>query len=168
MKRRIWIDTDTASDDVVAIIIALKHPNIEVVGMSVVAGNVPLEMGVQNALITVERCGAKVPVHAGAAQPLSRPLESAQMVHGKDGMGDIGLDLSGRVPTSNDGIGAMIQAFRNAPGEIELITLGPLTNIAVAVRSEPLLYAASTTRVAHESAAINRLRVKNRFWAAWT
>ena len=138
MKRRIWIDTDTASDDVVAIIIALKHPDIEVVGMSVVAGNVPLEMGVQNALITVERCGAKVPVHAGAAQPLSRPLESAQMVHGKDGMGDIGLDLNGRVPTSNDGIGAMIQAFRNAPGEIELITLGPLTNIAVAVRSEPL------------------------------
>ena len=56
MKRRIWIATDTASDDVMAIIIALKHPDIEVVGMSVVAGNVPLEMGVQNARITVERC----------------------------------------------------------------------------------------------------------------
>ncbi|MFM8907640.1 MAG: nucleoside hydrolase, partial [Actinomycetota bacterium] len=65
---------------------------VEVVGMSIVAGNVPLDMAVQNALITVERCGARTPVHAGAARPLSRPLESAQYVHGNDGMGDIGLD----------------------------------------------------------------------------
>ena len=136
MKRRIWIDTDTASDDVVALIIALKHPDVEVVGMSIVAGNVPLDMAVQNALITVERCGAKVPVHAGAARPLSRPLESAQYVHGKDGMGDIGLDLHGRVPTSHDGVGAMIEAFRADPGAIELVTLGPLTNVAIALRSE--------------------------------
>lgn len=138
MARKIWIDTDTASDDVVAIIIALKHPDVEVVGMSIVAGNVPLEMGVQNALITLERCGTSVPVHAGAAKPLSRPLESAQYVHGHDGMGDIGLDLTGRVPTSHDGIGAMIDAFRRDPGNIELVTLGPLTNVAVALRSEPL------------------------------
>jgi len=136
MKRRIWIDTDTASDDVVALIIALKHPGVEVVGMSIVAGNVPLDMAVQNALITVERCGARTPVHAGAARPLSRPLESAQYVHGNDGMGDIGLDLHGRVPTSHDGIGAMIEAFRANPGQIELVTLGPLTNVAVVVRSE--------------------------------
>ena len=132
-----WIDTDTASDDVVALILALKHPDIEVVGMSIVAGNVPLDMAVQNALITVERCGAATPVHAGAARPLSRKLESAQYVHGKDGMGDIGLDLHGRVPTSHDGIGAMIDTFRRNPGRIELVTLGPLTNVAVAVRSEP-------------------------------
>ena len=137
MKRRLWIDTDTASDDVVALIIALRHPDVEVVGLSVVAGNVPLEMGVQNALITLERCGSTAPVHAGAARPLSRVLESAQNVHGHDGMGDIGLDLTGRVPTSLDGIGAMIAAFREHPGEIELVTLGPLTNVAVAVRSEP-------------------------------
>lgn len=136
MKRRIWIDTDTASDDVVALILALKHPDIEVVGMSIVAGNVPLDMAVQNALITVERCGARTPVHAGAARPLARPLESAQYVHGKDGMGDIGLDLRGRIPTSSDGIGAMIAAFRDNPGTLELVTLGPLTNVAVAIRSE--------------------------------
>ncbi|MEY4601792.1 MAG: hypothetical protein RLZZ201_1483 [Actinomycetota bacterium] len=137
MKRRIWIDTDTASDDVVALIIALRHPDVEVVGLSIVAGNVPLDMGVQNALITLEKCGSNAPVHAGADRPLSRPLESAQNVHGSDGMGDIGLKLSGRVPTSNDGVGAMIEAFRRQPGEIELVTLGPFTNIAVAVRSEP-------------------------------
>lgn len=136
MKRRIWIDTDTASDDVVALIIALRHPNVDVVGISVVAGNVPLEMGVQNALITVEKCGSTVPVHAGADRPLARPLESAQNVHGHDGMGDIGLDLTGRIPASRDGIDAMIEAFRNDPGQIELVTLGPLTNVAVAIRSE--------------------------------
>ncbi len=136
MKRRIWIDTDTASDDVVALIIALRHPDVDVVGISVVAGNVPLEMGVQNALITLEKCGSTVPVHAGADRPLSRPLESAQNVHGHDGMGDIGLDLTGRVPASRDGIDAMIEAFRNNPGQIELVTLGPLTNVAVAIRSE--------------------------------
>jgi len=136
VKRRLWIDTDTASDDVVALIIALKHPDVEVVGMSIVAGNVPLDMAVQNALITVERCGARTPVHAGAARPLSRPLESAQYVHGNDGMGDIGLDLHGRVPASHDGIGAMVEAFRTNPGQLELVTLGPLTNVAVAVRSE--------------------------------
>lgn len=137
MKRRIWIDTDTASDDVVALIIALKHPSVEVVGMSIVAGNVPLEMAVQNALITTEKCGVVVPVHAGATAPLTRPLESAQYVHGKDGMGDIGLDLHGRSPTSHDGIGAMIEAFRAERGSLELVTLGPLTNVAVALRSEP-------------------------------
>jgi len=137
VKRRIWIDTDTASDDVVALIIALKHPSVEVVGMSIVAGNVPLEMAVQNALITTEKCGVVVPVHAGAAAPLTRPLESAQYVHGKDGMGDIGLDLHGRSPMSHDGIGAMIEAFRAEQGSLELVTLGPLTNVAVALRSEP-------------------------------
>ncbi|NDF82768.1 MAG: nucleoside hydrolase, partial [Actinobacteria bacterium] len=76
------MDTDTASDDVVALIIALRHSDVEVVGISVVAGNVPLAMGVQNALYTVERCGAHVEVHAGAERPLARPLETAQNVHG--------------------------------------------------------------------------------------
>ena len=137
MKRKLWIDTDTASDDVVALILALRHPDIEVVGMSVVAGNVPLDMAVQNALITVEHCNASTPVHAGADRPLSRMFESAQNVHGHDGMGDIGLQLSGRKATSHDGVGAMIAAFRQYPGELELVTLGPLTNVAVAVRSEP-------------------------------
>ena len=136
MTRRIWIDTDTASDDVVALLIALRHPEVEVVGISVVAGNVPLELGVQNALYTVERCGAQTPVHAGADRPLSRPLETAQNVHGHDGMGDIGLPLTGRTPASRDGVRAMVEAFRAHPGAIELVTLGPLTNIAIALRSE--------------------------------
>ena len=101
--RRMWIDTDTASDDAVAIVMALQHPNTEVIGMSVVIGNVPVEMGVQNALYTAELCGKSVPVHAGAEMPLVRPFATAQHVHGADGMGDIGLPLKGRKATSNNG-----------------------------------------------------------------
>jgi len=136
-NRRLWIDTDTASDDAVAIVMALRHPNTEVIGMSVVIGNVPVEMGVQNALYTAELCGKSIPVHAGAALPLVRPFATAQHVHGADGMGDIGLPLKGRTATSNDAIRAMIEAFRKEPGELELVALGPLTNLALAIRIEP-------------------------------
>jgi len=135
--RRLWIDTDTASDDAVAIVMALKHPNTEVVGMSVVIGNVPVEMGVQNALYTAELCGKSVPVHAGAALPLVRAFATAQHVHGADGMGDIGLPLNGRTATSNDAVHAMIDAFRKEQGQLELVALGPLTNLALAIRIEP-------------------------------
>ena len=69
-----------------------------------VAGNVPLEMGVQNALYTAELCASTVPIYVGAAQPLARTLDTAQFVHGVDGMGDIGLPLFGRVPTPGDAI----------------------------------------------------------------
>jgi len=135
--RRMWIDTDTASDDAVAILLALKHPNTEVVGMSIVIGNVPVELGVQNALYTNELCGKSVPVHAGAEMPLVRPFATAQHVHGADGMGDIGLPLKGRKATSNNAVHAMIEAFRKEPGELELVALGPLTNLALAIRIEP-------------------------------
>ena len=136
-NRRLWIDTDTASDDAVAIVMALRHPNTEVVGMSVVIGNVPVEMGVQNALYTAELCGKSVPVHAGAALPLVRAFATAQHVHGADGMGDVGLPLKGRAATSDDAVKAMIEAFHKEPGELELVALGPLTNLALAVRIEP-------------------------------
>ena len=91
--RRLLIDTDTASDDAVALVLALRHPGVQVEAITVVAGNVPLEQAVQNALYTVELCGSRVPVHIGAAGPLTRPLETAQFVHGVDGMADIGLPL---------------------------------------------------------------------------
>ena len=89
VTRPFFIDTDTASDDAVALIIALRHPDINVVGIGIVAGNVPLEMGVQNALYTAEMCGSSVPIYSGASRPLVRELMTAQNVHGNDGMGDI-------------------------------------------------------------------------------
>ena len=137
--RTFYIDTDTASDDAVALVIALRHPEISVVGIGIVAGNVPLEMGVQNALYTREMCGSSVPIYAGAAAPLSRPLGTAQNVHGNDGMGDIGLVLAGRNPDPGSAVDALIDAAHTNSGELELVTLGPLTNVALAIRKDPTI-----------------------------
>ena len=137
MKRKFFIDTDTASDDAVALIIALRHGDIDVVGIGVVAGNVPLEMGVQNALYTRELCQSNTPIYVGAAKPLARELRTAQFVHGMDGMGDIGLDLKGRLPNAGSAIDELIKSAHEFDGVLELVTLGPLTNIALALKKDP-------------------------------
>ena len=136
--KTLWIDTDTGSDDAVALVIAFKQPGIEIAGISVVAGNCSLEKALQNCLYTREICdAAHVPVYAGLAVPLIRGPFHAENVHGVDGMGDIGLPLSGRVPDEGHAIDKMIEAVLARPGEITLVTLGPLTNIAVALAREP-------------------------------
>ena len=131
-----FIDTDTASDDAVALVMALRHPAVQVVGIGIVAGNVPLDMGVQNALYTVEMCGVNVPVYAGCSEPLECDLRTAQMVHGADGMGDIGLALQGRVAHTQHAVDALIEASHRFAGELEVVTLGPLTNIAAALERD--------------------------------
>src|SRR5258705_3208215 len=100
ISRPFLIDSDTASDDAVALLIALRHPDVDLRAITVVAGNVPVEQGVQNALYTCELAGFAVPVHAGAAKPRTRDLHTGQAVHGNDGMGDIGLPLHGRTPAA--------------------------------------------------------------------
>jgi purine nucleosidase len=140
MARPFFIDTDTASDDAVALVIALRHPDVDVVGIGVVAGNVPLEMAAQNALYTRELVGrTDVPIHVGEAAPLHIALETAQNVHGGDGMGDIGLPLTGRTPDGHDAVGALVQASHDHAGELTLVTLGPLTNVARAIERDPSL-----------------------------
>lgn len=134
---RFIIDTDTASDDAVALVMALKHPTAQVEAITVVAGNVPLEQAVQNALYTVELCGSQVPVYAGLSKPLMRKLETAQFVHGQDGMGDIGLPLTGRSPAAGHAVDKLIETIRQHAGEIILVTLGPLTNVAAALLRAP-------------------------------
>ena len=131
--RRFLIDTDTGSDDAVALVMALTNPEIRVEAITVVAGNVPLEQGVQNALYTVELTGANVPVYQGMGAPLLRPHESAQHVHGSDGMGDIGLDVYGRRPAPEHATDVLQETINRYPGEITLVTLGPLTNVALAL-----------------------------------
>ena len=131
--RRFLIDTDTASDDAVALVMALRNPTIRVEAITVVAGNVPLEQAIQNALYTVELCDSDVPVYAGSSAPLARPLETAQFVHGEDGMADIGLQLSGRVPQPGDAVDIISSTINRYPGQITLVTLGPLTNLATAL-----------------------------------
>ncbi|MDE2910447.1 MAG: nucleoside hydrolase [Chloroflexota bacterium] len=143
--RNFIIDTDTASDDAVALVMALRQPDIDVKAITVVAGNVPLEMGIQNALYTVELCGADTPVYAGCAKPLLRELETAQDVHGRDGLGDIGLPLQGRAPARGHAADVLRDVINANAGDITLVTLGPLTNVALALLREPEL----AQRVSH-------------------
>ena len=135
--RKFIIDTDTASDDAAAMVMALQHPEIDVLAITVVAGNVPLDQAVQNALYTVELCGKSTPVHAGRAKPIMRELRTATHVHGIDGFSDIGLPLSGRIPAAGHAVDALRQVIRANAGEITLVTLGPLTNVALALLLEP-------------------------------
>lgn len=137
--RRFLIDTDTASDDAVALLMALRYPGIQIEAITVVAGNVPLDQAVQNALYTVELCGASAPVYAGLARPLMVPLHTAQNVHGRDGMGDIGLPLQGRVPATGHAVDVLIETINRFDGEIELVSLGPLSNLACALLLDPSL-----------------------------
>ena len=135
--RNFIIDTDTASDDAVALVMALRQPDIDVKAITVVAGNVPLPLAVQNALYTVELCGADAPVYAGCAKPLLRELETAQDVHGRDGLGDIGLPLQGRTPAAGHAADVLREVIKANAGDITLVTLGPLTNVALALLREP-------------------------------
>jgi purine nucleosidase len=116
---------------------ALRTPGVDVEAITVVAGNVPLGQAVQNALYTVELAGVAVPVHAGRAEPRAQPLVTAQDVHGEDGMGDVGLRLGGREPARGDAVDVLVERVRAAPGELTLVTLGPLTNVAEAFERAP-------------------------------
>lgn len=137
--QRLLIDTDTASDDAVALLMALRAPDAVVEAITVVAGNVPLDRAVQNALYVRDLVGSEVPVHAGCAAPILRPLRTAEETHGQDGMGDIGLDLSDRVPDAGHGADVLAERLLADPGALTLVTLGPLTNLAVALLRHPEL-----------------------------
>lgn len=137
MARHFLIDTDTASDDAIALVMAMQHPGVQIEAITVVAGNVPVDQAVQNALYTVELCQQAIPVYRGMPGPLIRPLKTAQYVHGQDGMGDIGLPLSGRQPATGHADGVMIETIHRYAREITLVTLGPLTNVATTLRRDP-------------------------------
>jgi len=136
LRRKVLIDTDTASDDAVALIMALRSPLVDVVAITIVAGNVPVAQGTLNALYTVELCGSAVPVYAGAAKPLQRELEPATWFQGLDGLGDCGYAPAARKMEAMHAVDAIVAAAREHPG-LEVITLGPLTNLALALEREP-------------------------------
>jgi purine nucleosidase len=136
--RNILIETDTASDDAVALIMALRSPHVKVLAITVVAGDVSVEQGTRNALFTAELCDASVPIFSGAAAPLVRPLEDAAWFHGRDGLGDHGYQPGSRLAENEFAVNAMVRVIEANPG-IEVITLGPLTNLALALRQSPQL-----------------------------
>lgn len=136
MPRPMIIDTDTASDDAVAILMALRHPDIDVKAITVVAGNMPVAQGSVNARYTVELCGADVPVYEGIDAPLIRDVYRAYFFHGPDGMGGMNYPAPQKPPAPGHAVDALIDTIKANPGII-LVTLGPLTNVAVAVARAP-------------------------------
>ncbi len=139
MTRRIIIDTDPGQDDAVAILLALASPEIEVLGITAVAGNVPLALTAKNARIVCELAGhIHVPVFAGCDAPLTRPLVTAEHVHGRTGLDGIDLPDPSMPLGDMHGVDFIIEALRaEAPGTVTLCPLAPLTNIATAFSKAP-------------------------------
>jgi len=134
--RPFLIDTDTASDDAVALIMALRWSGVDVKAITVVAGNVPLTQAARNARFTVELCGADVPISLGAPRPLLRANAHAEWFHGQDGLSDVGYAPREECFSPYHAVDTIIETVKAHPG-IELVTLGPLTNIALAVARAP-------------------------------
>ena len=134
--RNFVIDTDTASDDAVAIMMALSAPDVRVLGLTTVAGNVSLEQATRNALLTADICGSDVPVFVGVGAPLIRAHEHAHWFHGEDGLGDHGYPAPKRAPEREHAVEAIRRLAHATPG-LTLVTLGPLTNVALALARDP-------------------------------
>ena len=136
MQRIFWIDTDTASDDAVALVMALRHPDVHVAGISVVSGNMPIDRGVRNALYSAELCGSDVLIYPGESKPLLRKPAHAQWFHGEDGMGNRNYPPPKHAAEPTHAVEAFLQATHDHPG-LTLVTLSPLTNIAKALQRDP-------------------------------
>src|SRR5690349_20763361 len=123
MPRKFLIDTDTASDDAVALIMAMRWPDVEVEAITTVAGSVPVDQATKNALYVTDLCGKAVPVYRGSSRPLVQELETATWFHGEDGLGNMGYPDPKRQPEAKHAVQAIIDTVRANPG-IVLVTLG--------------------------------------------
>jgi inosine-uridine nucleoside N-ribohydrolase len=139
MARKIIIDTDPGVDDSMAIFFALRSPELDVIGLTTIFGNVHTDLATVNALRLLEIAGrADIPVAKGADNPLARPYEGpVPMVHGEDGQGNVFLPPPTAQPIAETAAAFIIDQVMSAPGEITLVPVGPLTNIALALRMEP-------------------------------
>lgn len=138
--RKIIIDTDPGQDDACAIMLALGSPDeLDVLGLTVVAGNVPVSMTSRNARIVCELSGRPdVPVYEGALKPLERPQVTAEHVHGKTGLDGAEVDEPVMVAQQQHAVDFIIDTIRREePGTVTLCTLGPQTNIALALQKAP-------------------------------
>ena len=134
--RKFIIDTDTASDDAAAILLAVMSKEIDLLGVTIVAGNVDVEQAGQNALMTLQECGSEAPVFLGAKRPLFRERKETISVHGKDGMGDRGIICPTRTAETKRAVDFILETVNAYPGEVEIVALGPATNIAIAVLTD--------------------------------
>ncbi len=137
-RPQLLIDTDPGVDDALAILMA--HAHADVAGLSIAAGNVGLAHTVRNACTLVDLLGAATPVFPGCATPLVRmPAEDAAFVHGQDGLGDVGFPQPQALAAAESAAEALLRLTRERPGELTLVALAPLTNLALALRLDPTL-----------------------------
>jgi len=139
MRKVVW-DMDPGIDDALALILALKSPEVQVLGVTTVAGNAPLEVTSANARRVLECLSAEsIPVAMGAANPLRHPLEDALSYHGPDGLGNCGLPSPLTPLYRAKAWDFLARSVLDAPGEITLVATGPLTNVAYAFELHPEL-----------------------------
>ncbi|CAF3711386.1 unnamed protein product [Rotaria sp. Silwood1] len=140
-RRKIIIDTDTATDDTLAILLALFAPNIKIEAITITVGNVDFEQQTKNALYTLEIAGkgnGEIPVYQGCSRPLVRQTHgTATYVHGNDGMSDSFFPDPKQKPETEHAVDAIIRLVEKYPGEITLVAIGPLTNIALTLLRKP-------------------------------
>lgn len=135
---RLLIDTDPGVDDLLALLMALRHPGATVEALTVVAGNAGLEHTIRNARFAVELAGhPDTPVYGGADRALLSGHRRATDIHGDDGLGNLGLRPRDPLPAPGHAADALVERITAAPGALTLVTLGPLTNVALAVLKEP-------------------------------
>ena len=138
--RRIIIDTDPGIDDAMAIFLALRSPELKVEAITPVAGNVPLDLTLPNALRLLEIAGrTDIPVAAGASHPLVRRLATAGHVHGVNGLAGVEFPEPRTKPVKETAPDLIRRIVRENPGEITIVAVGPLTNVALALRADPEL-----------------------------
>jgi len=138
--RRIILDCDTGVDDAIAILLALRSPELKIEAVTAVAGNVPLAFTLPNTLRMVELTGrTDVPVAGGAATPLVRRLITASYVHGNNGLGGVDFPEPKLKPVAESACELIRRIVRSSPGQITIVGVGPLTNVALALKSDPEL-----------------------------
>ncbi len=133
----IILDVDMGVDDALAIMLALQSPEVELLGISTVFGNVPLNQATRNALQVLELMGRdEIPVYVGAGEPLVRKLVHAAAVHGESGLGDAVLPDPEMLPAGN-ALDFLIEGIQARPGEVIVVATGPLTNLALVEKKQP-------------------------------
>lgn len=139
-RRPIILDVDTGIDDALALALAVRSSAAELVAVTTLAGNVGVERTTANTLAVLDWLGASdVPVHRGASRPLVRNPRNATYFHDTDGLGGADLPSSGRATGADRGPAAIVRLATSRPGELTLVCVGPLTNLAIALNVEPTL-----------------------------